>query len=105
MWPFTGYSSHELVVNCTNSSLKPNSSPISHTHPLQINPHKYREMIEKITIKFGTELMLTKGRWKSQLYKIKFCLEKAKPNLIKFFGLFLESASSNQFFFKKYILL
>ena len=52
-WLFTSYSSYELVANCTNSSLTLDSSPISHTHPLQINPHKYIEMIEEITIKFG----------------------------------------------------
>ena len=55
-WPFAGYSSHELVANYTESSSKLYFSPISHTHPLQLNPHKYREMIEKITIKFYTEL-------------------------------------------------
>lgn len=27
------------------------------THPLQINPNKYMEMIEENTIKFGTELI------------------------------------------------
>ena len=46
------------------------SSPISYTHPLKINPHKYREMIEEITIKFGTKLKPTKASWKSQLYRI-----------------------------------
>ena len=70
MWPFASYSSCELVANCTNPSLKLDSSSISHTHPLQINPHKYREMIEKITIKFGTKLNPTKASWKSQLYII-----------------------------------
>ena len=70
MWPFTSYSSRELVANCTDPSLKLNSSPISHTHPLQINPHKYREMIEEITIKFGMKLKPTKASWKSQLYII-----------------------------------
>ena len=66
-WPFAGYSSHELVANCTISYLKFDSSSISHTHPLQINPHKYKEMIEEITIKFGIELKPTKASWKSQL--------------------------------------
>ena len=45
---------HKPVMNCTDSSFKADSSPISHTHPLQINPHKYREMIEWITTKFVT---------------------------------------------------
>ena len=67
-WPFTGYSSRKLVVNCTDSSLMLDFSPISHTHFLQINSHKYREIIEEITIKFGTELKPTKASWKSQLY-------------------------------------
>ena len=70
MWPFVSYSFHKLVVNCTDSSLKFDSSLISHTHRLQINPHKYREMIEEMTIKFGTELKPTKASWKSQLYKV-----------------------------------
>ena len=56
-------------MNCIDSSLTLDFSPISHTHPLQINPHKYSEMIEEITIKFGTELKPTKASWKSQLYK------------------------------------
>ena len=56
-------------MNCTDSSLKLDFSQISHTHPLQINPHKYREMIEENTIKFGTELKPTQVNWKSQLYK------------------------------------
>ena len=51
------------------------SSPISYTHPLQINPHKYREMIDEITIKFGTELKPTKASWKSQLYKKNILLD------------------------------
>ena len=68
MWPFAGYSSHELVANCTISYLKFDSSSISHTHPLQINPHKYKEIIEEITIKFSMELKPTKASWKSQLY-------------------------------------
>ena len=46
------------------------SLPISYTHPLKINPHKYREMIEEITIKFGMKLKPTKASWKSQLYII-----------------------------------
>ena len=66
MWPFEGYSSCELVANCTDSSLKLDSSPISYTYSLKINSHKYREMIEEITIKFGMELKPTKGSWKSQ---------------------------------------
>ena len=44
------------------------SSSISHAHPLQINPHKYKKMIEENTTKFGTELKTTKASWKSQLY-------------------------------------
>ena len=68
-WPFTSYFSCELVANCIDSSLTLDSSPISHTHPLQINPYKYRKMIEKITIKFGMELKPIKASWKSQLYK------------------------------------
>ena len=59
-WLFMGYSSCELAANYSDSSLKLDSSPISHTHSLQINPYKYREMIEKIIIKFDTELKLTK---------------------------------------------
>ena len=58
----------ELVTNCTDSSLKFDFLPISHTYLLQINSHKYREMIEEITIKFETELKSTKTSWKSQLY-------------------------------------
>ena len=54
--------------------LKLDSSPISHTHPLQINPHKYREIIEEIIIKFGTELKPTKASWKSQLYNLPLWL-------------------------------
>ena len=69
---FAGYSSRELVANCTDSSLKLDSSLISHTYLLQINPHKYKVMIEEITIKFGTELELTQASWKSQLYKFKY---------------------------------
>ena len=72
-WSFAGYSSRELVMNCTDSSLNLDSSPISHTHPLQINPHKYREMIEEITIKFGTELKQTKASWKLQLQRLIQC--------------------------------
>ena len=49
-WPFHRmlYSQafHELVANCTNLLCKLDSSPISDTYPLQINPHKYRKMIE-----------------------------------------------------------
>ena len=67
MWPFTIYSC-ELVTNCIGPSLKLDSSPISHTYPLQINSHKYREMIEEIIIKFVTELKPTDASWKSQLY-------------------------------------
>ena len=47
------------------------SSPISHTYSLQINPHKYREMIDKNTTKFGTQLKPTKASWKSQLYNFQ----------------------------------
>ena len=54
------------------------SLPISHTHPLQINPHKYREMIECITTKFGTELKPTKASWKSQLYNLSLLLFRDK---------------------------
>ena len=68
-WPFCGLLSRELVANCTDSSLTLDSSPISRTHPLQINLHKYRKMIEEIKIKFGTEIKPTKANWKSQLYK------------------------------------
>ena len=67
-WPFTIYPSRKLVANYTSSSLKLDSSPISHTHPLQINSHKYKEMIEEIIIKFVTELKPTEASWKSQLY-------------------------------------
>ena len=70
MWPFAGYSSCKLVTNCTDSSLMLDSSLIFHTHPLQINPHKYREMIEEITIKYDMELKPTKASWKSQLYSL-----------------------------------
>ena len=63
-----GYSSRKLVMNYTSPSLKLDSSPISHTHHLQINPHKYKEMIEEIIIKFNTELKPIKASWKSQLY-------------------------------------
>ena len=64
-WPFREILSRELVVKCHPLTL--DSSPISHTHHLQINPHKYSEMIEEITIKFGTELKQTKASWKLQL--------------------------------------
>ena len=68
-WPFRGLlfsrASDELVANYTDSSLKLDSLPISHTHPLQINTHKHREIIEEITIKFGMELKPTKASWKS----------------------------------------
>ena len=73
-WPFAGYSSRELVTNCTDSSLKLDSSQISHTYPLQINPHKYEEMIKEITIKFDSELKPTKASWKSQLYTPSFIM-------------------------------
>ena len=73
MWPFAGYSSRELVTHCIDSSLKLDFSPISHTHPLQINTHKYRETNEEITIKFGTKLEPTQASWKSQLYMDKVC--------------------------------
>ena len=61
--------SRKLVMNCANSSLKLNSSPISYTYPLQINLHTYRKMIEEITIKFGMELKPTQASWKSQFYR------------------------------------
>ena len=74
-WPFCKLlflrASCELVASCTNSSLKLDSSPITHTDLLQINPHKYWEMIKEIAIKFSTELKPTKASWKSQLYKGK----------------------------------
>ena len=55
--------------------LKFNSSPISHTHSLQLNSHTYREkMIEEITIKFGTKLKPTQYSWKSQLYNLPLWL-------------------------------
>ena len=73
-WPFHRLLSRMLVTNCTDSSLTLDSSLISHTHPLQINPYKYREMIEEITIKFGTELKPTKASWKSQLYNLPLWL-------------------------------
>ena len=71
-WSFEGYSSRKLVTNFTDLLLKLDSSLISHTHPLQLNPHKYREMIEENTIKFNTELKPTKASWKSQLYMFEF---------------------------------
>ena len=47
---FTGCFTCELLASQSQTALilllKLDSSPISHTHPLQINPHKYREMIE-----------------------------------------------------------
>ena len=49
-------------MNFTNLLLTLDFSPIFHTHFLQLNPHKYREMIEENIIKFGTELKLTKAR-------------------------------------------
>ena len=69
-WPFRRLLSHELVANCTDSSLTLEFSPISHSHPLQINLHKYKEKIKEIIIKFGTELKPIKASWKSQLYRI-----------------------------------
>ena len=66
--------SRELVVNFTDLLLTLDSSTISHSHPLQLNPHKYREMIEEITIKFGIELKPIKASWKSQLYNLPFWL-------------------------------
>ena len=45
------------------------SSPISHTHPLQLKlTYIQGKMIEKIIIKFDTELKSTQYSWKSQLY-------------------------------------
>ena len=61
-------------MNCTDSSLKLDFSQISHAHPLQINSHKYKKMIEEITIKFDTELKQTKASWKSQLYTPSFIM-------------------------------
>ena len=52
-------------MNFTNLLLTLDFSPISHNHSLQLNPHKYREMIEEITIKFGIELKPIKASWKS----------------------------------------
>ena len=69
---FVGYfsrASRKLVMNCADSSLKLNSSPISYTYPLRINLHTYRKMIEEITIKFGMELKPTQASWKSQFYR------------------------------------
>ena len=70
--PFCGILSRELLANCTNLLLMLDSSLISYTHPLQLNPHKYKKMIEEFKIKFGTELKPTKASWKSQLYIIDF---------------------------------
>ena len=70
--PFCGILSRKLLANCTNLLLMLDSSLISYTHPLQLNPHKYKEMIEEFKIKFGTELKPTKASWKSQLYIIDF---------------------------------
>ena len=78
---FVGYfsrASRKLVMNCANSSLKLNSSPISYTYPLQINLHTYRKMIEEITIKFGTKLKPTQHSWKSQLYNQFVCMHLDK---------------------------
>ena len=44
--PFVGYFSRKLFTNYTDSSLELDSSPISYTHHLQINQHKYRKIIE-----------------------------------------------------------
>ena len=35
-----------------------------------MNPHKYMEMIEEITIKFGTKLEPTKASWRSHTMSI-----------------------------------
>ena len=62
------------------------SSPISHTHPLQLNLYKYKEMIDWITTKFGTELKPTKTSWKSQLYNAKtetFVQKKKDTNKLR----------------------
>ena len=73
MWPFRlllfSQASCELVANCTDSSLKLDSLPISPTYPLQENSHKYMEIIKEITIKFDTELKPTQVSWKLQLYR------------------------------------
>ena len=79
-WPFAGYPYCELVTNCTGSSLKLDFSPISHTHPLQINSHKYKEMIEENKIKFGMKLKPTKASWKSQLYNLLGLKKKEVKN-------------------------
>ena len=73
-WPFRWLLSRELITNCADSSLTLDSSPISYTHPLQINPRKYKEITEEITIKFVTELKPTKASWKSQLYNLPLWL-------------------------------
>ena len=52
-----------------------NSSPISHTHPLQRKTHKHiGKMIGGITIKFDMELKPTQVSWKSQLYNLPLWL-------------------------------
>ena len=64
-WPFHGLlylqASHELVANFTDLLLMLDSLLISHTHPLQLNSHKYKKMIEWIITKFGTKLKPTKA--------------------------------------------
>jgi len=50
-----------LLTSFLSLTIKPNLSPIFHTHPLQLNPQKYREMIDYITTKLGMELKPTKG--------------------------------------------
>ena len=54
-WHFAGYSSCELVMNCTESSLKLNSSPISHNHSLQFVGN---EGIYSVGKEFGKTLYL-----------------------------------------------
>ena len=71
MWPFHGFlysqASRKTALIFITSLI---FSPISHTHHLQLNLHKYREMIDWITTKFGMELKPTKASWKSQLYTL-----------------------------------
>ena len=70
---FVGSFTHKLLVrfsqSCIDLHCMLDYSPISHTHPLQLKPHKYRETIDWITTKFGMKLKLTKASWKSQLYR------------------------------------
>ena len=72
--------SRELVANYIDPTLKLDSLPISHTHPLQIKPHKYREMTKENTIKFDTKSKPTKASWKSQLYNLPLWLFRDKAH-------------------------